>query len=56
MIFSNDGYTRTNRKKTINNLKDTDNAKARYEELVNLVHFGKKELKLFTEKNIMKEQ
>ena len=26
--FSNDGYTRTNRKKASNNLKDTDRAKA----------------------------
>ncbi|MBU1669343.1 SAM-dependent methyltransferase [bacterium] len=48
--FSNDGYTRTNRKKASNNLKDTDNAKGRYEELVNLVLFGKKELKIFTDK------
>lgn len=48
--FSNDGYTRTNRKKTSNNLKDTDNAKQRYEELVNLVRFGKSKLSIFTEK------
>jgi hypothetical protein len=48
--FSNDGYTRTNRKKATNNLKDTDNAKERYEELVNLVRFGKSKLKIFTEK------
>lgn len=48
--FSNDGYTRTNRKKASNNLKDTNNAKERYEELVNLVFFGKKELNIFTEK------
>ena len=38
--FSNDGYTRSNRKKASNNLKDTDRAKERYEELVNLVRFG----------------
>ncbi len=38
--FSNDGYTRTNRKKASNNLKDTDRAKERYEEVVNLVRFG----------------
>lgn len=49
--FSNDGYTRTNRKKASNNLKDTDNAKERYEELINLVRFGKSKLKLFTEAN-----
>ena len=48
--FSNDGYTRTNRKKSSNNLKDTDQAKERYEELVNLVRFGKSKLSIFTEK------
>ncbi len=48
--FSNDGYSRTNRKKASNNLKDTDKAKERYEELVNLVHFGKGELRIFTDK------
>ena len=48
--FSNDGYTRTNRKKSTNNLKDTDQAKERYEEIVNLVRFGKSKLKIFSEK------
>jgi len=48
--FSNDGYTRTNRKKASNNLKDTDRAKQRYEELVNLVRFGKSKLNIFSEK------
>jgi hypothetical protein len=48
--FSKDGYTRTNRKKASNNLKDTDKAKERYEEVVNLVRFGKSKLNLFTEK------
>ncbi|ALR91701.1 HsdM family class I SAM-dependent methyltransferase [Vibrio alginolyticus] len=47
--FSNDGYTRTNRKKASNNLKDTDQAQARYDELVSLVRFGKSKLSLFTE-------
>lgn len=47
--FSNDGYTRTNRKKSTNNLKDTDQAKERYEELINLVRFGKSKLNIFTE-------
>ena len=47
--FSNDGYTRTNRKKANNNLKDTNQAKERYEELVNLVRFGKSKLNIFTE-------
>ncbi len=48
--FSNDGYKRTDRKKSSNNLKDTDRAKERYEELVNLVRFGKSKLNIFTEK------
>ena len=48
--FSNDGYTRTNRKKASNNLKDTNHAKQRYEELVNLVLFDKDELNIFTDK------
>ena len=48
--FSNDGYTRTNRKKSTNNLKDTDKAKERYEELINLVRFGKSKLSIFTDK------
>jgi hypothetical protein len=48
--FSNDGYTRTNRKKASNNLKDTNRAKERYEEIVNLVRFGKSKLNIFTDK------
>ena len=48
--FSNDGYTRTNRKKASINLRDTDNAKGRYDEVVSLVRFGKSKLKIFTEK------
>jgi hypothetical protein len=48
--FSEDGYTRTNRKKASNNLKDTNQAKERYEELVNLVRFGKSKLHIFTTK------
>jgi hypothetical protein len=47
--FSNDGYTRTNRKKASNNLKDTDQAKERYDELVSLARFGKSKLNIFTE-------
>jgi hypothetical protein len=46
--FSNDGYSRANRKKGSNNLKDTGQAKERYEELVNLVRFGKSKLNVFT--------
>lgn len=48
--FSNDGYTRSNRKKASNNLKDTDRAKERYQEVVDLVRFGKSKLSIFTEK------
>ena len=48
--FSNDGYTRANRRKGTNNLRDTDQAKARYEEVVNLVRFGKSKLNIFSEK------
>lgn len=48
--FSNDGYSRTNRKKANNNLKDNGNAKERYKELVDLVRFGKSKLNLLTEK------
>ena len=47
--FSNDGYTRTNRKKASCNLKDTDRAKERYQEIVDLVRFGKTKLNIFTE-------
>lgn len=47
--FSKDGYTRSNRKKASNNLRDTDRAKERYEELVNLVRFGKSKLEIFSE-------
>ena len=49
--FSNDGYTRQNRKKSSQdaNLKNTDNALERYEEIVNLVLYGKNYLHYFTE-------
>jgi type I restriction-modification system DNA methylase subunit len=50
--FSNDGYTRTARKKSKAslNLRDTDRAKERYEELSSLVRFGKSKLSIFTER------
>ena len=48
--FSVDGYTRTNRKKASVNLRDTDHAKERYAELVELVRFGKSKLHYYTEK------
>lgn len=47
--FSNDGYTRTNRKKASSNLKDTDHAKERYQEVADLVRFGRAKLKCLTE-------
>ena len=47
--FSNDGYKRTNRKKSRQNLQDIDHAKERYEELVDLVHFGKSQLHYLSE-------
>lgn len=48
--FSNDGYSRSNRKKASSNLKDTDRAKERYDEIVNLVRFGRRKLNIFSEK------
>lgn len=49
--FSNDGYTRTNRKKASKNLFDTDRAKERYQEVVDLVRFGKSKQNIITEKD-----
>ena len=48
--FSNDGYKRTDRKKASVNLRDLGDAKERYAEIVSLVRYGKKKLKIFTEK------
>lgn len=48
--FSNDGYTRSDRKKASKNLFDTDRAKERYQEVVDLVRFGKTKLNILTEK------
>lgn len=48
--FSNDGYTRTNRKKAAVNLRDTDHARERYAEVVNLVRYGKSNLNFLTDK------
>ena len=48
--FTNDGYKRTDRKKAAVNLRDLGDAKARYDELVDLVRFGKSKLCIFTEK------
>jgi len=48
--FTNDGYTRSNRKKSSFNLKENDHPRERYEEVINLVRFGKSKLNIFTEK------
>lgn len=49
--FSNDGYTRQNRRKSGQdvNLRNTDNAIERYNEIVNLVLHGRQYLQYFTE-------
>lgn len=52
--FSNDGYTRTNRKKASSNLRDTDRAKERYQEIVDLVRFGKGKLKYSYRKRVLR--
>ena len=49
--FSNDGYSRSDRKKSSSNLKDTDRARERYQEVVDLVRFGKSKLSLLSEKD-----
>jgi len=48
--FSYDGYTRSNRKKSSTNLRETDHAKERYQEVVDLVRYGKTKLSLLTDK------
>ena len=55
--FSNDGYTRQNRKKSSQevNLKNTDNAVERYEEVCNLVLYGKKNLHYLSEENYIED-
>ena len=55
--FTNDGYTRLNRKKSSQdaNLQNTDHALERYNELVNLVLYGKRYLKYFTEKEYIED-
>lgn len=55
--FDNDGYTRQNRKKSglDVNLRDTDDATGRYDEVVNLVLYGKKYLKIFLEDNFIED-
>ena len=57
MDFSNDGYTRQNRKRSSQetNLKNTDHALERYEEVVNLVLFGKSYLHYFSEEEYFED-
>ena len=43
--FSSDGYTRSNRKKASVNLRDTNHAREKYQEVSNLVRNGKSALK-----------
>lgn len=54
--FSNDGYTRTSRKKTKTNLVDSDNSKDRYQEVIDLVNFGRKKLMILSEKEYYEGQ
>ncbi len=49
--FSNDGYTRSNRKKASINLRDTDHARLRYQEVVNLVRSGSSALHYISSKD-----
>lgn len=51
--FSHDGYTRANRKKSKSsvNLRDTDHAKARYQEVVDLVRYGARKRSLIAEQD-----
>lgn len=55
--FSNDGYARQHRKKSSQdtNLKNTDHAHERYEELVNLVLYGDSYLKYYTQKEYIED-
>ena len=55
--FSNDGYTRQNRKKAGQdvNLKNTDNAAERYEEVANLVLYGSTYLKYFSKNEYIED-
>lgn len=55
--FSNDGYTRQNRKKATQktNLKNTDHALERYEEIVNLTLYGNHYLHYFKENEYIED-
>lgn len=56
--FRDDGYKRSNRKKAkaSSNLRDVNNAAQRYEEVVNLVLYGKDELKYLSEKEFIEDK
>ena len=55
--FTNDGYARQNRKKSSQdvNLKDVDNAVGRYQEVIDLVEYGKKKLNLLKEEDYIED-
>lgn len=55
--LSNDGYKRANRKKAkaSANLIDKDNAIGRYEEVANLVLYGKSQLSIFTDREFVED-
>ena len=55
--FSNNGYTRQNKKKSSQevNLRNTDHANERYNEIVNLVLYGKSYLKYFSEEEYIED-
>ncbi len=55
--FSYDGYTRQNRKKATQNtnLRDSDHAKERYEEVVNVVLYGKKYLEFLNDETYIED-
>lgn len=55
--FSNDGYTRQNKKKSSQdiNLRNTDHAVERYNEVVNLVLYGKEYLEYFSDSEYIED-
>jgi len=55
--FSNDGYSRQHRKKSGMdvNLRNTDHAVERYQEIVNLVLYGKTHLRFFNEQDYIED-
>ena len=58
--FSNDGYTRSNRRKASQetNLKNVGNAEKRYQEVLDLVEYGydKTKIELLTEDNYIEDK